>query len=145
MSKKPLLGTTNIPSEARRRNVSAVRGKGTKPELMVRQAAHRLGYRFRLNQQNLPGTSDLVFRKWNLVIFVNGCFWHRHEGCGRASMPKTRTDFWTRKFAETVLRDRRQTKELRKIGWRVATIWECQTFDQQGLEAIIEALIKNAC
>jgi DNA mismatch endonuclease (patch repair protein) len=86
-----------------------------------------------------------MLRDWNLVIFANGCFWHRHEECVRASTPKTTTDFWTRKFTENVLRDRSQAKELQKIGSPVATIWECQTFDQQGLESIIEALIKNTC
>ena len=86
-----------------------------------------------------------MLRDWNLVIFANGCFWHRHKECVRAITPKTTTDFWIRKFTENVLRDRSQTKELQKIGWRVATIWEYQIFDQQGLESIIEALIKNTC
>lgn len=134
---------TEIPSTSRSRNMSAVRSKGTKPELIVRKAAHRLGYRFRLHQKNLPGTPDLVFRKWNLVLFVNGCFWHRHNGCNRASTPKTRADFWAAKFAENILRDRKQISELQQIGWRVGIIWECQTFDLQRLDAIIEALIKD--
>lgn len=133
MDKKSVVAGEDALTEVRRRNMSAVRSKGTKPEHIVRKAAHRLGYRFRLHQKDLPGTPDLVFRKWNLVIFVNGCFWHRHEGCARASTPRTRTEFWTRKFAENVLRDRRQIEELQTMGWRVATIWECETLDMRGL------------
>jgi len=127
----------------RSRNMSAVKSKDTSPEIAVRRVAHKLGFRFRLHNKCLPGKPDLVFPKWNLVIFVHGCFWHRHQGCSKASTPKTRVDFWTAKFNENVSRDERQVLELQRLGWRVATIWECQTYDKVLLERIILSIIKQ--
>ena len=104
----------------------AVRSKDTVPEVLVRKAAHRLGLRFRLHVKGLPGSPDLVFRKWATAMFVNGCFWHRHRGCKKSSDPKTNTRFWQAKFAENVRRDKTSYRLLKKAGWRVVVLWQCQ-------------------
>lgn len=101
--------------------------KDTTPELVVRRLLHRLGYRFRLHWRELPGTPDIVFPKRRKVIFVHGCFWHRHPGCREASTPKTRVDFWTRKFDANVARDARKTSALEAKGWEVNVVWSCET------------------
>jgi DNA mismatch endonuclease (patch repair protein) len=106
--------------------MSKIRGKNTRPEMVVRRLLHTLGYRFRLHQRSLPGSPDIVFARVKKVIFVNGCFWHRHN-CGRAYSPKTRAGFWAQKFEMNVTRDRRDTLALRRAGWSVLVIWECQT------------------
>jgi DNA mismatch endonuclease (patch repair protein) len=113
--------------------MSRVGGKNTTPELTVRKAAHSLGLRFRLHRGDLPGTPDLVFPKWRTVIFVHGCFWHRHIGCAKANTPKTRTDYWAEKFRHNVQRDSRNEKLLREAGWWVLTIWECEVKHPQNL------------
>jgi len=110
-----------------------VRGKDTRPELVVRRLAHRLGYRFRLHRKDLPGSPDLVLPRYRAVIFVHGCFWHRHPGCIRASMPSTNVAFWSAKFATNVARDQRQYTQLDEMGWRVLVIWECETKDEIAL------------
>lgn len=112
----------------------AVRRENTGPELVVRKAAHRLGLRFRLHRKDLPGTPDLVFPKHRTCVFVHGCFWHRHPGCKKASTPKTRRDYWLPKFDRNVERDREKEDALRRLGWRVVTIWECETRDPEELE-----------
>lgn len=106
--------------------MSRVRAKDTTPELRVRKAAHALGLRFRLHRKDLPGSPDLVFPRHRTAIFVHGCFWHRHAGCSKASMPKTRADFWQTKFDANVERDARAIESLERLGWRVAIIWECE-------------------
>jgi DNA mismatch endonuclease (patch repair protein) len=105
----------------------AVRRENTKPEMQARRVAHSLGLRFRLHRRDLPGTPDLVFPKLHTVIFVHGCFWHRHLACAKASTPKTRTEFWQAKFGSNVARDARVATELRDRGWRVIVLWECET------------------
>lgn len=112
----------------------AVRRENTGPELAVRKVAHRLGLRFRLHRKDLPGTPDLVFPKHRTCVFVHGCFWHRHPGCKKASTPKTRRDYWLPKFERNVERDREKEEALRRLGWRVVTIWECETRDPEELE-----------
>lgn len=107
--------------------MSRVGGKNTKPELAVRRALHALGYRFRIHRPDLPGRPDIVLPRYRVAIFVHGCFWHRHSGCGKASLPKTRTNFWNRKFEANVARDERNRLDLAATGWRVFTIWECET------------------
>ncbi|PDS98985.1 very short patch repair endonuclease [Rhizobium sp. S9] len=114
------------PSE-RSRIMSAVRGRDTRPEMRVRRVAHALGLRFRLHRKDLPGVPDLVFPKHRLVLFVHGCFWHRHEGCPRASIPQSRREFWIEKLTKNVTRDQRVKAVLEEIGWRVEVIWECET------------------
>ena len=107
--------------------MSRVRGKDTSPEIRVRRAAHALGLRYRLHRRDLPGTPDLVFPKYRVALFVHGCFWHRHHGCRKSSDPKSRRDYWQAKFAANVERDAKVADELEKLGWSVATIWECET------------------
>lgn len=124
--------------------MSRVRGKNTSPEMRVRRAAHALGLRFRLHRKDLPGKPDLVFPKHRLAIFVHGCFWHRHEGCSKASMPKTRLEFWQAKFDANVERDARVTRCLVEKEWRVAVIWECQTREPDELrDRIAEAVVSG--
>jgi len=117
--------------------MSRIRGKNTTPEVRLRKLLHAAGYRFRLHVRNLPGKPDIVLRKYKTAIFVHGCFWHRHEGCAGATMPKTRTEFWAAKFQETVQRDQRKREELEKAGWRVITVWECD------LKSAPSAVIKD--
>ncbi len=106
--------------------MSRVRSGDTKPEWILRSGLHRLGIRFRLRNRHLPGQPDLVFPKYRSVVFVHGCYWHRHPGCKDATTPKSNVDFWTRKFAENVERDRRIQEELEAAGWRVMVVWECE-------------------
>lgn len=106
--------------------MSRIRGRDTKPELTLRSLLHRAGYRFRLHGPGLPGKPDIVLPKYRSIIFVHGCFWHRHKGCSNATMPKTRTDFWQEKFNRTVDRDQQKKAELEALGWGVITVWECE-------------------
>ena len=106
--------------------MSRIRGVDTKPELFVRRALHAKGYRFRTHFRELPGRPDLVFTKRHAVIFVHGCFWHRH-GCRKTYDPKSRREFWREKFADNVSRDRRNQYLLARDGWRVLIVWECET------------------
>src|SRR5687767_5175640 len=108
--------------------MSQVRSKDTKPEMIVRRLVHRLGYRYRLHVKGLPGTPDLVLASRRTVINVNGCFWHSH-GCHRSSLPATRRQWWIQKFAANERRDRKNDRRLRRLGWQVVTIWECQLND----------------
>jgi DNA mismatch endonuclease (patch repair protein) len=96
------------------------------PERLVRSALHRVGYRFRLHRKNLPGKPDIVLPKHRTVVFVHGCFWHRHKGCRCAYTPKSRVAFWSAKFESNVERDRRNAREHRRLGWKVVTVWECE-------------------
>ncbi|MFM7313723.1 MAG: very short patch repair endonuclease [Cyanobium sp.] len=116
-------------SEQRSRNMAAIRGKGTTPELKVRSLLHHLGYRFRLHRRDLPGTPDVVMPKHRTVIFVHGCFWHRHPGCRYATTPKNRSEFWALKFKVNSERDQRQQEQLKVLGWRVEIVWECELRD----------------
>ena len=116
-----------LSPEHRSWNMSRIRGRNTQPELAVRSALHRAGYRFRLHRKDLPGRPDIVLPKHRTVVFVHGCFWHRHPGCRFAYTPKSRVAFWQKKFDDNVARDRRNVRALRALGWRVITVWECQT------------------
>lgn len=106
--------------------MSKVRGKNTKPEELVRSLLHRLGFRFRLHRKDLPGTQDIVLPKHRVVIFVHGCFWHRHHGCKKATTPQTNKDFWEKKLARNVERDMEVSARLMQNGWRVLVVWECE-------------------
>ena len=121
---------TDIVDASRRSYImSRIRGRDTEPELAVRSIAHRLGFRFRLHRRDLPGSPDVVFPRHRAVVFVHGCFWHRHGGCRYAYEPKSRIRFWTKKFESNVARDAQNEAALRDLGWRVLVIWECETGD----------------
>lgn len=123
-------------SPSRSQLMSRVKGKNTKPELLVRKGLHRLGLRFRLHRPDLPGRPDIVLAKHQAVVFVHGCFWHRHAGCTRATTPKTRVEFWQKKFDANVARDKRNAELLTKAGWRVMEIWECETKHPSNIESL---------
>jgi DNA mismatch endonuclease (patch repair protein) len=125
-----------VPEPTRRR-MSRIRKTGSKPEVLVRRLAHKLGYRFRINRRDLPGTPDIVFPGRRKVIMVHGCFWHQHEGCRLANQPRTRTEYWLPKLARNVERDLRVETLLRELGWGVLIIWECEIND---LEALTQRL-----
>ena len=110
----------------RSERMSRIRSKNTKPELAVRSLVHRMGYRFRIHRKDLPGSPDLVFPSLRKAIFVHGCFWHAHDGCSASNRPKTRAAYWSEKFDRNKRRDRRNASALRRAGWSVATIWECE-------------------
>jgi DNA mismatch endonuclease (patch repair protein) len=117
----------DIFSEEQRSYVMrSVGSKDTKPERIVRSFLHRNGFRFRLHAKNLPGKPDLVLPRYRAVVFVNGCFWHRHKGCKRTTTPKTREKFWTNKFKKNVARDKRNYRQLMEMGWESIIIWECE-------------------
>lgn len=120
-----------LTPEQRSERMSLIRGKDSKPEMMVRRLVHSLGYRYRLHRRNLPGKPDLVLPRHHTVIFVHGCFWHRHHdpACALARMPKSRLDFWEPKLEANRLRDIRNKEALEAAGWRVLVIWECEVKD----------------
>lgn len=115
-----------ISPEHRSWNMSRIKSKDTKPELLVRSWLHRNGFRFRLHVKDLPGTPDIVLPKYKTIIEVRGCYWHRHPGCKFAYTPKSNPDFWNAKFAENVKRDTLTDNALKELGWRVIIIWECE-------------------
>lgn len=119
---------TLIPQE-RSARMALIRAKDTKPELLVRRLVHGMGYRYRLHRRDLPGTPDLVFPSRSKVIFIHGCFWHRHAGCVLARLPKSRGEFWLPKLTANAKRDARNVRALRRLGWSILTIWECQLGD----------------
>jgi DNA mismatch endonuclease (patch repair protein) len=129
-------------SPAERSEIMArVRSKNSRPEVLVRKLVFALGYRYRLHARDLPGHPDLVFRKRRKVIFVHGCFWHRHEGCALARLPKSRLDFWEPKLEGNKQRDKRSRKALNRDGWKVLTIWECQTTKIRRLESTLRRFL----
>ena len=127
----------------RSRLMARIKGKNTKPELIVRRVLHALGYRFRLHRGDLPGRPDIVLPKYRTAIFVHGCFWHRHSECSKASMPKTRTEFWQDKFAMNVARDQRNVEALKAAGWHVLIVWECETKRVEAISSWLDAQLKN--
>ena len=136
----------HLSKERRSWNMSRIRSKNTKPELMVRSALHRMGYRFRLNGKVskriyikgiLPGKPDIVLAKYRTVIFVHGCFWHRHEGCSRCTMPSTNQNYWVEKFRRNVDRDIKIKIKLKQLGWKVLIVWECEILNN------IQTLLKG--
>lgn len=119
-----------------------VRRRDTKPEMLLRRALWARGLRYRLHASDLPGTPDLVFRGARVAVFVHGCFWHRHEGCRRATTPKSNREYWLPKFERNVERDRRKEEALRRLGWRIAVVWECEAEEPQQLAASVDAIEK---
>ncbi|MBT6050642.1 MAG: DNA mismatch endonuclease Vsr [Candidatus Scalindua sp.] len=135
-----------LTREKRSWNMSRIKGKDTKPEKIVRSALHKKGFRFRLNRKDLPGKPDIVLPKYKSVIFVHGCFWHRHPRCKFAYNPKSRETFWQKKFSENVERDRFVKKELRKMEWKVIVVWECELKNvkrEKTITRILKALCQN--
>ena len=125
----------SLSHEKRSWLMSRIKSTDTIPEMRVRSALHRAGYRFRLHMKSLPGKPDIVLPQYKIVIFVHGCFWHRHQNCSKATMPTTHVEFWRHKFADNVSRDKCVQNELKKRGWQVIVVWQCQlknvdTFDQ---------------
>lgn len=115
-----------LTKEHRSWNMSRIRSTNSKPEIIVRSLLHRMGYRFRLHRKDLPGKPDIVLPKYRTVIFVHGCFWHRHQGCKYAYQPKTRKEFWEAKFKSNIERDKMVFSKLQTLGWEVIVIWECE-------------------
>jgi DNA mismatch endonuclease (patch repair protein) len=133
-----------LAPEQRSSLMSRIRGKDTGPEMKVRRLAHALGVRFRLHRRDLPGSPDLVFPSHRKVIFVHGCYWHRHQGCRYAYSPKSNATFWQSKFEGNVIRDRRAIDSLEALGWDVLVIWECETQNMETLRLrLLEFLKKN--
>lgn len=132
-----------IAPEDRSRLMSRVRSVDTKPEMVVRRRLHAAGLRFRLHRKDLPGRPDLVLPRLRIAVFVHGCFWHGHEECDRGRRrPKTRTEFWDRKLQENRGRDARVAAELQALGWRVVTVWECETKRTTNLERALEPILR---
>jgi DNA mismatch endonuclease (patch repair protein) len=124
-----------LTPEERSHQMALVRSINTKPELLVRRLVHGLGYRYRIHRRDLPGTPDIVFSSRQAVIFVHGCFWHRHDGCPLARMPKSKVGFWMDKLEGNRERDIRKTEELESAGWRVLVVWECELKDLNALSS----------
>lgn len=132
-----------LTKEQRQLNMRNIKGKDTKPEILLRCALHARGLRYRLHCRELPGSPDLVFPKYRAVVFVHGCFWHRH-GCKYTSTPSTQRDFWEQKFLKNVKRDEKAVKELEQMGWRVFIVWECQIKKAHGnLNQICDQVIMD--
>lgn len=126
--------------EQRSRCMAAIKGRDTKPEMMVRKFLHAKGLRYRVNNSKLPGSPDIVLRKYKTVVFVDGCFWHGHEGCKYYRLPKTNTDFWRHKIILNIARDYANNVDLRLAGWRVIRIWECGIKTKAGRAETLERL-----
>lgn len=116
----------SLTQEKRSWNMSRIKGKNTRPEIAMRSLLHRNGFRFRLQAKELPGKPDIVLPKFKTVIFVHGCFWHRHKNCKYCYTPKSRKDFWTDKFNRTIQRDAEQVSALKQLGWEPVIVWECE-------------------
>ncbi len=131
--------------EQRSKNMAAIKGKNTMPEIRVRRMLHKMGFRFRLYRKDLPGCPDIVLPRLHLCIFVHGCFWHQHSGCKRATIPESNREFWIIKFQRTLQRDEAAEKELVLQGWQVGVIWECETKDGKLLSAAIQECTHYSC
>lgn len=131
-----------VTKEVRSRMMASIRGRNTTPELQVRKMIHRLGFRFRLHSKDLPGKPDVVLPKHNLAIFIHGCFWHKHEHCRFAVMPKTNSAFWSKKLNGNVVRDRAAIEQLHILGWRTLIIWECTLKSKGQLDKLPKRLAR---
>ena len=132
-----------VSKQKRSEIMSHVTGKETKPEIMVRKYLFARGLRYRKNVRQLPGTSDIVFPKYKTAVFVNGCFWHGHQGCKYSHLPSTNIEYWEKKIADNLKRDERKTRELEKLGYRVLIVWQCQLKPNIKIETL-EALYHNS-
>jgi DNA mismatch endonuclease (patch repair protein) len=125
--------------EQRSWNMSRIKGKDTKPERRVRSVLHQLGFRFSLKRRDLPGRPDIVLVRRRIAVFVHGCFWHRHKNCRNSVLPKTRSEFWLAKLDGNVERDKRNIMDLKRLGWKVLTVWECEIEDEPRLSQTLLA------
>lgn len=130
-----------LDPERRSRLMRQVKGKNTRPEMVVRSLLHRLGYRFRLHRKDLPGTPDIVFPSRRIALFVHGCFWHGH-GCRIGQLPKSRLDYWKPKIEANAERDRRKQAALTSEGWRVAVVWQCELADKEALTEKLRSILE---
>ena len=135
----------SLTPEERSEVMRRVRSKGSQPELFVRKLVYELGYRYRLHAKELPGCPDLVFRSRFKVIFMHGCFWHRHAKCALARMPKSRVEFWQPKLDGNKKRDEKNKRRLWRAGWKVLTIWECQLKDASHLDSVVRRFLDTEC
>jgi DNA mismatch endonuclease (patch repair protein) len=135
--------TDRLSKERRSWNMSRIKGRDTGPERIVRSLLHRMGYRFRLHGNKLPGRPDIVLPKYRTVVFVHGCFWHRHRGCKNSTTPTSNRRFWAKKLEGNAARDRVNERTLRRAGWRVVLIWECDTEKPEMLRARMMKLLKR--
>lgn len=124
--------------------MARVKGRDTKPELHVRSLVHRMGYRFRLHRRDLPGNPDIVLARHGKVIFVHGCFWHGHKRCPRSKRPTTNSRFWNRKLDGNIERDQRFRRKLRRLGWKVLVVWECETRQPEKLRAKLGRFLNDS-
>ncbi len=132
-----------VDSETRSRMMSGIKGQDTSPEIAVRRYLHAAGLRFLLHDKRLPGRPDIVLPKFRTVVFVHGCFWHRHEGCLNATFPASRPEFWRTKFAANVQRDAANVQALRTSGWSVLTIWECHVREPLELDKLFWRVVSG--
>lgn len=132
-----------VDAKTRSRMMSGIKGKNTKPELVIRRKLHARGFRFQLHRRNLPGSPDIVLPKYRAAILINGCFWHGHD-CRLFKWPKTRPDFWREKITGNILRDRRKKAELRRLGWRICVLWECEikAANEEQLTTIVDRIVE---
>ncbi len=137
------ISTDTLSKERRSWLMSRVRHSGTKPEQVVSSILHKMGFRFRLNRKDLPGTPDIVLPKYRIAIFVHGCFWHRHPNCSKATTPKQNADFWKEKFERNMIRDAQKVNALEALGWRVRIVWECETSNAKELTDRLLVLLEG--
>jgi DNA mismatch endonuclease (patch repair protein) len=135
--------TDFLSPKERSERMARIKGSNTRPEIALRKVLHSLGLRYRLNGSGLPGKPDLVFPRYKTVIFVHGCFWHRHSNCNIATTPKSNTEFWVEKFEKNVARDDRVTGLLNSAGWRVFVVWECEVASVRKAKATGERLAEQ--
>ena len=129
--------------EQRSFNMSHIKSRDTKPELLVRRLLHHMGYRFRLHRRDLPGSPDVVLPRYKVLIYVHGCFWHRHGGCRFATTPANNAEKWQKKFQENMLRDQKNRKDSLQLGWLPIVVWECETRDLELLASRLDTLLRQ--
>lgn len=133
-----------LSRELRSKRMAGIRNKDSAPEMRLRRLIHGMGFRYRLHVRALPGTPDVVFPARRAVIFMHGCFWHRHEGCALARLPKSRIEFWKKKLESNRLRDRNTLASLSRLGWRVLVVWECQMKDEKHVARVVRQFLADA-
>ena len=129
--------------EIRSKNMAAIKGRNTKPEMLVRKFLHANGFRYKLNDKSLPGKPDIVLPKYHTVIFINGCFWHGHKNCKYFVVPKTRTEWWMNKINNNIANDKKAAKALKKEGWKIIVVWECDLKKGKTLLKLVTRLKNN--